>query len=111
MSTNHGDRRFCRCLFSPTPPARPTQTNVISTGATDGLIVRCAVERSLYFAFLLLFVYVVILSEAKNPRIYKGSVATRMPFSSPEFVISTFVFRWERRALALRQDVANIKGL
>jgi hypothetical protein len=36
-------------------PISPTQpkTNVISPEATDGLIVRCAVERSLYFVFAL----------------------------------------------------------
>src|SRR5260370_27630623 len=32
------------------------KTNVISTGARDGLIVRCAVERSLYFVFALVVV-------------------------------------------------------
>src|SRR5260370_40816513 len=36
------------------------KTNVISTGARDGLIVRCAVERSLYFVFAL-----VVASMAK----------------------------------------------
>ncbi len=42
-------RSPCRCLFSLTQP----KTNVISTGATDGCIVRCEVERSLYFVVVL----------------------------------------------------------
>ena len=39
------------------------QTNVISTEATDGSIVRCAVERSLYFVFVLAVVLSCLASK------------------------------------------------
>jgi hypothetical protein len=40
------------------PPAfHPPKANVISTEATDSLIVRCAVERSLYFALAVAVVF------------------------------------------------------
>src|SRR5258708_6560816 len=87
---------------------RPNQPNVISTGATDGLIVRCAVERSLYFVFVL----VLVSGTAKLQRSLKV-VALFFGGSAESGAEKPFVvaFRWERRVLALRQVVANPEGL
>src|SRR6266851_1102964 len=76
----------CLCQFSQTQP----RTNVISTGATDGLIVRCAVERSLYFVFVL----VVVSRYAK---------AFTLGFPGGDAFLSPALPLW--RAISIRQTL------